>query len=88
MVFEQSWWGIVTNAFKNEVSKVWLQKELILVGFWLSQVGWIGLFCLGRNICEKVKSWFLSNFGGEVSQTYAKLAANLCELHLIWFSFH
>ena len=29
---------------KNEVWKVWLQKELILVGFWLSQVRWIGVF--------------------------------------------
>jgi len=28
--------------------KFWLQKELILVGFWLSKVRWIGFFCLGR----------------------------------------
>jgi len=54
------------------VSKVWFQKELNLVGFWLSQVGWIGFFCLGSKIGEKVMSWFLSNLGGEVSQMYAK----------------
>jgi len=40
--------------------------ELILVGFWLSQVGWIGFLCLGSKIGEKVKSWFLSNLGEEV----------------------
>jgi len=49
-----------------------LQKELILVGFWLSQVGWIVIFCLGRKIGEKVKSWFLSNLGAELSQMHAK----------------
>jgi len=54
------------------VSKVWLQKELNLVGFWLSQVGWIGFLCLGSKIGEKVMSWFLSNLGGEESQMYAK----------------
>jgi len=54
------------------VSKVWLQKELILVGFWLSQVGCIGVLCLGSKIGQKLKSWFLSNLGGELSQMYAK----------------
>jgi len=54
------------------VSKVWLQKELILVGFWLSQVGWIGFLCLGSEIGEKVKSWFLRNHGGELSQINPK----------------
>ena len=43
-----------------------------MVGFWLSQVRWIGLFCLGSNIGEKVKSWFLRNLGRELSQMYAK----------------
>jgi len=98
IVFQQSWWGIVTNACKlrcekfgcktnwswlgfgiaklggltfcalvsklvkkwslsfwailvgdchkciqNDVSKLWLQKELILVGVWLSQVWSLGL---------------------------------------------
>jgi len=51
------------------VSKVWLQKELILVGFWLSQVGWIGFFCLGSKIGEKVQSWFLSNLDGSGPST-------------------
>ena len=37
---------------KNEVWKVWLQKEFILVGFWLSPVRWIGWFCLGSKIGE------------------------------------
>jgi len=54
------------------VSKVWLQKELILVGFWLNQVGGIGFLSLGSKIGEKVKSWFLTNLGGELSQIYAK----------------
>jgi len=52
------------------VSKVWLQKELNLVGFWLSQVGWIGFLSLGSKIGEKVMSWFLSNLGLELSQIY------------------
>ena len=45
---------------------------MILVGFWLSQVGVIGFLWLGSKIGEKVKSWFLSNLGGELSQMYAK----------------
>ena len=66
---------LVGNCHKwiqNEVSKVWLLKELILVGFWLSQVGYIGFFCLGSKIGWKVKSWFLSNLGGELSQMHPK----------------
>jgi len=47
-------------------------KVIILVGFWLSHVGWINFLCLGSKIGEKVKSWFLSNLVGELSQTYAK----------------
>ena len=38
--------GNCHKCIKNEVWKVWLQKELILVGFWLSQVRWIGFFLL------------------------------------------
>jgi len=128
MVFEQYWWGIVTNASKmrcqkfgckrnwswfgfglaklgglafcalvaklvkkwshsvfvifvwnyhkciqNEVWKVLLQKDLIMVGFWLSQVWSLGLFlCLGSKIGEKVKSWFSSNLGGELSKMHLK----------------
>jgi len=69
------WTILVGNCHKcipNEVSKVWLQKEFILVGFWLSQVGWIGLLWLGSKIGEKVKSWFSSNLGGELSQMHPK----------------
>ena len=44
--------GNCHKCIKNEVWKVWLQKELILVGFWLSQVRWIGFFCLGSKIGE------------------------------------
>jgi len=51
---------------KDEVCKVWLQKELILVGFWLSQVQWIGFFCLGSKIGEQVKLLVLCNLGGEL----------------------
>jgi len=61
------WAILVGNCHKcmqNEVWKVWLQKEMILVGFWLSQVGWISFFCLCSKIGEKVKSWFFSNLGG------------------------
>jgi len=43
-----------------------------VVGFWLSHVGCLGFLRLGSKIGEKVKSWFLSNLGGEVSQMYAK----------------
>ena len=60
------------KGIQNEVSKVWLQKELILVGFWLSQVGWIGFLCLPCKVGEKVKSWFLSNLGGESSHMHPK----------------
>ena len=53
------WAVLVENCHKciqNEVSNVWLRKEMILVGFWLSQVWWNGILCLGRKIGEKVKS--------------------------------
>ena len=46
------WVGNWHKCIKNEVWKVWLQKELILVGFWLSQVRWIGFVCLGSKIGE------------------------------------
>ena len=44
--------GNCHKCIKNEVWKVWLQEELILVGFWLSQVRGIGFFCLGSKIRE------------------------------------
>ena len=44
--------GNCHKCIKNEVWKVWLQKELILVWFWLSQVRWSGFFCLGSRIGE------------------------------------
>jgi len=73
MVFEQSLWGCVTNVCKMRCENFWLQNELILVGFWLIQVWSLALvLCLGSKICEKVKSWFLSNLGGELSQMHSK----------------
>jgi len=36
--------GNCHKCIKNEVCKDWLQKELILVGFWLGQVRWIPFF--------------------------------------------
>jgi len=47
-------------------------KGIDLGWVWLRQVGWIGFLCLGSNISEKVKSWFLSNLGGEFSQMHSK----------------
>ena len=44
--------GNCHKCIKNEVWKVWLQKELILLGFWLSQVWRICFFCLGSKIGE------------------------------------
>ena len=64
--------GNCHKCIKNEVWKVWLQKELILVGVWSSQVRQIRFFCLGRKIGEKVKLWFLCNLGGELSQMNKK----------------
>ena len=64
--------GNCHKCIQNDVSKVWLQKDLILVEFRRTQVGWIGFLCLGSKIGEKVKSWFLSNLGGELSKMYAK----------------
>ena len=52
--------GNCHKCIKNEVWKVWLQKELILVGFWLSQVRWIGFFCLGTT---KKKVYYGGYFG-------------------------
>ena len=46
---------LVANCHKCIIKKVWnvwFQKELILVGFWLSQVRWIVFFCHGRKIGE------------------------------------
>ena len=44
--------GNCHKCLKNKVWKLWLQKEVILVGFWVSQVRWIGFFCLGSKIGE------------------------------------
>ena len=60
------------KCIQNDVSKVWLQKELILVGFWLRQVGCIGFLFLGSEIGEKVKSWFLWNLLVEFLQMHPK----------------
>jgi len=49
-----------------------LAKGIDLFGFSLSQVWWIGFLCLGSKIGEKVKSWFLSNLGAELSQMHKK----------------
>ena len=68
--------GNCHKCIKNEVWKVWLQKELILVGFWLSHVRWIGFFFLGSKIGEYVKLWFLCNLGGEFSQLHKKWDVN------------
>ena len=54
--WSHGFWAILVGnrhkCMQNEVWKVWLQKELILILFWLSQVGWIGFLCLGRKIRE------------------------------------
>jgi len=42
------------------------------VWFWLSQVGWIGFLCPGSKIGDKVKSWFLSNLGGDLPKMHPK----------------
>ena len=65
------------KCIQNEVSNVWLQKELILVGFWLIQVGWNSFLCLGRKIGEEVKSWFLSNLGRELSKMQPKCGVKI-----------
>jgi len=44
--------GELPQMHKKGGVKIWLQKELILVGFWLSQVRWIVFFCIGSNIGE------------------------------------
>ena len=64
--------GNCHKCIKNEVWKVWLQKELIFVGFWLSQVRWNGFFCFGCKIGESVKLWFLCNLGEELSHMHKK----------------
>jgi len=60
------------KCIKNEVWKLWLQKELFFVGFWHSQVRWIGFVCHGSKIGEYVKLWFLCKLGGELPQMHKK----------------
>jgi len=78
--WSHGFWAILMGkchkGIQNEVSKVWLQKESILVGFRLSQVGWIGFLCHGSKIGIKVKSLFLSNLGWQLSQIHAKWGVN------------
>ena len=64
--------GNCHKCIQNEVFRVWLQKEMILVGFWLSQVWCLDLLYLGSKIGEKVKLLFLSNLGWELSQMRPK----------------
>ena len=60
-----------------------------MVGFWLSHVGWIGLLWLASKITEKVKSWFLSNLVGELSEMYAKggVKSLVAKRNLSWLGF-
>ena len=57
--WSHGFWAILGGnshkCIQNEVSKVWLQKELIFVVFLLSQVGWICFLCPCSKICEKVE---------------------------------
>jgi len=77
------------KCIKNEVWKVCLQKELILVGFWLSQVRWIDIFWLGSKIGEKVMLWFLCNLSGELSQMQKKMRCEKfgCKRNWSWLGF-
>ena len=49
--------GNCHKCIKNEVWKVWLQNELILVGFWLSQVRWFGFFVLIAKLVNDPTCW-------------------------------
>jgi len=71
MVFKQSWWGIVTNLCKLRCEYL-VAKGNVLGWVLDTQFGWISFLCLGSKIGEKVKSWFLSNLGGELSKMYEK----------------
>jgi len=51
MVFVLSWWGIVTNALKMGCESL-VAKGIDLGSVLVSQVRWIGLFCLGSKIDE------------------------------------
>jgi len=52
-------------------------KRLVAKGIdlgWVlaSPIGWICFLCLASKIGEKVKSWFVSSLGGELSQMHPK----------------
>jgi len=47
-------------------------KGIDLCWVWLSEVWLLGFCLLGSKIGEKVKSWFMSNIGGELSQMHPK----------------
>jgi len=80
--------GELSQMQKNEVWKVWLEKEFILVGFWLSQVWWIRFFCLVRKSGEQMKLWFLCNLGGELSQMHQNEVWKVfCKRNWSWLGF-
>jgi len=47
-------------------------KGIDLGWVWLSHLGGIGFLCHNSKIGEKLKSWFFSNLGGELSQMHPK----------------
>ena len=71
MAFVQSWWELAQMHQKCG-GKSLVAKGIDLGGVLLSQVRWIGYFCVGRKIGELVKLWFLCNLGGELSQMHKK----------------
>ena len=52
MVFVQSWWAIVTNAYKIRCEKFGGKRNLCLLGFGLAEFGGLAFFCLGSKIGE------------------------------------
>jgi len=65
--------GNCHKCIQIEVWKVWLQKKLILVGFWLSQVRWIGFFLHWQ------QNWWISEIIVFV-QSYRELS----QMHKKW----
>ena len=71
MVFEQSWWGIVTNASKMRCEKFGWKRNLSWLGFGLAKLGVLA-FCALVTKLVKTELKVLEQSCGQLSEMYAK----------------
>ena len=91
-MWSNGFWAILVRnchrCIQNDVWKVCLKKEFILVGFWHSQVGWIAFFALVAKLVNKWSHVFEQSWWGIVTNTSKMRCEKFgCERNWSWLGF-